>query len=129
MDKRYKDHRIYACFALNFLVSALKINLYQDGLDEMLDGVLAMRDVRITKDDIRHELQTNHKMTTRVLEHLVGEGYILVTREDRSYRISITRKGVLHIREFNRYYRALYGSQIMDHYRFRGLPAWFTDLD
>ncbi|HID73487.1 MAG TPA: hypothetical protein EYP43_00385 [Thermoplasmata archaeon] len=129
VQKRYKDHRIYSCFALNFLVSALGINLYQEGLEDRIEEILSERDVRVTKDDIRHELQTNHKMTTSVLEYLEGEGYITIQREGRSYRIGITPAGILHVREFNRFYRALYETQILDHYRFRGLPSWFIDLE
>ncbi len=128
MEKRYKDHRIYSCFALNFLVSAIGINLYQEELEERIDDVLEDTDVKVTKDDIRHELQTNHKMTSSVLGYLVEEGHITMELEGRSYRIRITRSGILHIREFNKFYSALYSSQILDHYRFRGLPSWFTDI-
>jgi predicted transcriptional regulator len=127
VEKRYKDHRIYSCFALNFLVSALGINIYQDSLEDRIDEVLGSLDVKVTKDDIRHELQTNHRMTSSVLEYLVSEGFIEMEMDGRAYRIRITKKGVLHIREFNKFYSALYSSQILDHYRFRGLPSWFTD--
>jgi len=128
VEKRYKDHRIYSCFALNFLVSALGINVYQDLLEDRIDEVLETSDVKITKDDIRHELQTNHKMTSSVLNYLVEEDLITMELEGRSYRINITKNGVLHIREFNKFYSALYSSQIIDHYRFRGLPSWFTEV-
>ena len=84
--------------------------------------------MEVTKDDIRHELQTNHKMTSSVLDYLIEEGHIPMELEGRSYRINITKSGILHIREFNKFYSAFSSSQIIDHYRLRGLPSWYTEV-
>jgi predicted transcriptional regulator len=127
--RRYKDYRLYSCFVLNFLVSALGINLYQEGLEKHLDEILRDRPSGVTKDDIRHELQTNHKMTNKVLSYLEKEGYITIHFDGRRYDIRITKAGVLHVREFNRYYKAVYDAQIRDQYRYRGLPSWYRDLE
>ncbi len=123
-SRRYKDYKIYSCFVLNQLVSALGIDLYQDGLEGKIDAVLESRDYKVTKADIMHEIRSNHNMTNKILGNLQEDGLIILEKEERSFRIYITRKGILHIREFNRFYLQIYAEQIKDHYRYRCIPSW-----
>lgn len=124
-SKVYKDYKIYCCFALNRLVGELNIDLYQDGLEEKIDGVLANSEAFLTKEDIKHEIRSNHYMTNKVIEKLAEDGFIEVTKEGKIYKIKITKKGVLHVRMYNRFYKQIYDEQIREHYRYRGLPHWF----
>jgi len=124
MPGKYKDYRIYCCFALNRLVSALGIDLEQQGLEEKLDGILEEADYRVTKEDIKHEIRSNHYMTTKVLAELEEEGYVRVVRHDKEYRIFITKEGLLYIKRYNVFFREMYQAQIEDHYKYKGLPAW-----
>jgi predicted transcriptional regulator len=125
--KQYKDAKIYSCFVLNRLVSALGIDLYQDDLESKLADILASSDYLVTKADIRHEIRSNHNMTEKVLGALVQEGLIEIVKEDEEnrYRIKITKVGVLHARRFNEFYAQLYEEQIRDHYKYRERPSWF----
>ncbi|MFQ6059982.1 MAG: hypothetical protein ACE5KV_01630 [Thermoplasmata archaeon] len=124
-SKVYKDYKIYCCFALNRLVGELNIDLYQDGLEEKIDGVLENSEAFLTKEDIKHEIRSNHYMTNKVIEKLAEDGFIEVTKEGKIYKIKITKKGVLHVRMYNRFYKQIYDEQIREHYRYRGLPHWF----
>lgn len=124
-SKVYKDYKIYMCFALNRLVSELGIDLYQDGLEDKIEEILQNSDSYLTKEDIKHEIRSNHYMTNKVIDRLVAEGLIRVEKVSKSYRIRITREGVLHIRKYNTFYKQIYADQIKEHYRFRELPYWF----
>jgi DNA-binding MarR family transcriptional regulator len=64
-------------------------------------------------------------MTSRILESLEEQGFIRVEKDERSYSVFPTAKGLLHVREFNRFYASIYSSQIEEHYRYIGLPAWY----
>ena len=121
----YKDHKVYECFALNRLVAELDIDIYQDGLEEKIDVILAERNVGVSKEAIKHEIRSNHFMTNKVLESLQQEELIRIEKEENRYRVFITREGILHIRRYNELYRKLYEQEIKDHYRFVGLPYWF----
>ena len=125
--RQYKDAKIYSCFVLNRLVSALGIDLYQEGLEEKLDDILERSEAVVTKADIRHEIRSNHNMTEKVLSGLVEEGLVRIVHDpaENRYRIMITKTGVLHARRFNEFYAQLYEEQIRDHYRYRELPPWF----
>ena len=125
--KQYKDAKIYSCFVLNRLVSALGIDLYQADLEAKLDEILAKGESVVTKADIRHEIRSNHNMTEKVLGTLVEEGLVLIVHDpaENRYRIMITKAGVLHARRFNEFYAQLYEEQIRDHYKYRELPSWF----
>ncbi len=125
--RQYKDAKIYSCFVLNRLVSALGIDLYQDGLEDKLDAILAASQAVVTKADIRHEIRSNHNMTEKVLNGLVDEGLVRIVHDpaENRYRILITREGVLHALRFNEFYAQLYTEQIRDHYKYRELPPWF----
>ena len=124
-DRRYKDSKIYSCFVLNRLVSELGIDLYQGGLEEKLDALLIEHSRPLSKEDIKHEIRSNHYMTEKVINALLEDGLIRIEKEDGRYRIYITREGVLHARKFNEFYKELYREQIKDHYRFRKMPYWF----
>jgi len=123
----YKDYKIYSCFVLNQLVSALGINIYQQHLEEKLDDILASRKASLTKSDIMHEIKSNHHMTNKIIQRLQEDGLIMVTQEDKSFRIEITKQGILHIRKYNQFYIELYREQIRDHYKYRGIPSWARD--
>jgi len=121
----YKDTKIYCCFALNRLVAQLDIDLYQERLEEKLDEVLRTRDSAVSKEEIKHEIRSNHFMTNKVLEQLLADGFITVAQEEGRYRIRITMAGILHIRKYNEFYKKIYEEQIRDHYKYSGLPYWF----
>lgn len=124
-SKVYKDYKIYCCFALNRLVGELDIDLYQVDLEEKLDDILEASSTYLTKEDIKHEIRSNHYMTNKVIDQLVEDGFVVVTKVEKSYRITITKKGVLHIRKYNTFYKQIYSDQIKEHYKFRELPHWF----
>jgi predicted transcriptional regulator len=124
-SKVYKDYKIYCCFALNRLVGELDIDLYQVDLEEKLDDILKGSSTYMTKEDIKHEIRSNHYMTNKVIDQLVEDGFVEVVKVEKSYRITITKKGVLHIRKYNTFYKQIYSDQIKEHYKFRELPHWF----
>jgi predicted transcriptional regulator len=124
-SKVYKDYKIYCCFALNRLVGELDIDLYQVDLEEKLDDILKASTTYLTKEDIKHEIRSNHYMTNKVIDQLVEDGFVEVKKVEKSYRITITKKGVLHIRKYNTFYKQIYSDQIKEHYKFRELPHWF----
>jgi len=121
----YKDYKVYCCFALNRLVAQLQIDLYQEGLETKLDEILRTRDSSVSKEEIKHEIRSNHFMTNKVLEDLLADGFITMTQEEGRYRIRITKAGILHIRKYNEFYKKIYEEQIRDHYKYSGLPYWF----
>ncbi len=123
-SKVYKDYKIYCCFALNRLVGELDIDLYQDDLEEKLDDILDSSNSYLTKEDIKHEIRSNHYMTNKVIDQLVEDGFVEINKVEKSYRITITKKGVLHIRKYNTFYKQIYSDQIKEHYKFRELPHW-----
>jgi predicted transcriptional regulator len=123
--RKYKDYKIYSCFVLNKLVSALSIDIYQEELEQKLDDILKSAPQELTKADIRHEIRSNHNMTEKILEELIAEELIEILKLERKYCVRITKKGVLHIRKFNEFYAQIYESQIRDHYKYQELPAWF----
>ncbi len=127
MAHRYKSYKVYRVIVLNLLVQALDINLYQKDLEEKLDSILESAEYRITKSRIRHEIRSNHKMTQKVLDELAEEGLIYLVPEEKTTLVKITKKGVLHLRKWNRFYINLYREQIVDHYRYVGLPRWFRE--
>ena len=124
--RKYKDYKIYSCFVLNKLVSALGIDIYQEKLEEKLDDILEKAKQEMTKADIRHEIRSNHNMTEKILSELETEGLIETVRLERKYHVRITKQGVLHIRKFNEFYAQIYEAQIRDHYKYQELPAWFV---
>ena len=123
-SRPYKDFVIYGCFVLNRLVAELDVDLYQDGLEAKIGGILAARAATISKEEVKREIRSNHVMTNKVIEALVKDGLVGVAQEEGRYRISITKAGVLHIRKYNEFYLRIYQEQIRDHYRYRPPPFW-----
>lgn len=124
MGRTYKDSKIYCCFTLNRLVSELGIDLSQPGLEDKLDQILAGDPPGISKEEIKHEIRSNHFMTNKVIEQLEQEGLVVVVKKDGRYEIRITKAGVLYVRKYNEFFLKIYEEQIRDHYRYRGLPHW-----
>lgn len=118
----YKDYKIYCCFVLNRLVSELDIDLYQHDLEEKLDKILSNEESGLSKEEVKHEIRSNHHMTNKVLDRLVEDGFVAIERAEGRYRVRIRKEGVLHIRKYNEFYKDIYKEQIRDHYRFRELP-------
>ena len=123
--RRYKSWELYVCIALNRLVQELDIDLYQPDLEDKLDQVLEEREQGLTKFEVGNEIKSNHHMTNKVLKHMEESGMVRVEKEDRTYRIFITREGVLHARKYNEFYMMMYRDFLLDHYRYRKLPSWF----
>ncbi|MGA1873047.1 MAG: hypothetical protein ACMUHY_05185 [Thermoplasmatota archaeon] len=123
--RRYKDVNLYSCIVLNLLSSALGIDLSQKDLQEKLDLVLHEMKEGLSKSEIMHHIRSNHNMTTRILDDLVDKGFVKVSGDETGYTICPTKKGILHVRDFNRFYASIYSKQIEDHYRYLGLPAWY----
>ncbi|MFQ5986998.1 MAG: hypothetical protein ACE5KQ_06530 [Thermoplasmata archaeon] len=120
----YKDYKIYSCFVLNRLVSELDVDLYQEGLESKLDRILSEEQSGLSKEEVKHEIRSNHHMTNKVLENLQEDGLVTVEKKDGRYRVRITNEGVLYLRKYNAFYKEIYEEQIRDHYRFRELPFW-----
>jgi predicted transcriptional regulator len=123
--RSYKDMNLYSCIVLNLLTSVLGIELSQEGLEEKIELILHNNDEGLSKSEIMHHIRSNHNMTTRILDHLISENYVKVQKNDRGYTVFPTKEGLLHVREFNRFYASIYSKQIEDHYRYIGLPAWY----
>ncbi len=129
MSRSYKDFKIYACFTLNRLVSELGIDIYQPDLESKLDRILAEDRPGLSKEEIKHEIMSNHFMTNKVLDFLVEQNLVRIEEKEAQYEVRITREGVLYVRKYNEFFFNLYEEQIRQHYRYRGLPAWAKDLD
>lgn len=126
MGKRsYKDMNLYSCIVLNLLTSVIGIDLSQKDLKEKLDLILHQNEEGLSKSEIMHHIRSNHNMTTRILDHLMEEKFITIEKDEKGYAVFPTREGLLHVREFNRFYASIYSKQIEEHYRYLGLPAWY----
>lgn len=124
MPRAYKDHKIYCCFTLKRPVGELGINLYQPDLESKLDRILTSYVRGTPKEEIKHEIRSNHYMTNKVIERLTEDGLVTVEKIDNRYEVRITKKGVLYIRKYNEFFLNIYSEQIRDHYRYRGMPHW-----
>lgn len=129
MSRAYKDYKIYCCFTLNRLVAELGINLYQPDLESKLDRLLNDSVTGISKEEVKHEIRSNHFMTNKVIEKLLEDGLVTVDLHDGRYQVRITKQGVLYIRKYNEFFLSIYAEQIRDHYRYRGLPHWARDAE
>ena len=127
-ERRYKDSRIYSCFVLNRLVSEMGIDLYQSDLEGKLDRILEENARPLSKEEIKHEIKSNHYMTEKVIEALLADGHIRMDKEEGRYKIFITKEGVLHVRKFNEFYWQMFRDHITEHYKFKQLPIWFEKL-
>jgi predicted transcriptional regulator len=124
MARTYKDYKIYCCLALNRLVSEMGIDLYQPDLESKLDQILASSLRGVSKEDIKHEIRSNHFMTNKVIEELEKQRLVRVEMKDDRYEIRITKEGVLYIRMYNEFFLRIYEEQIRDHYKYHGIPHW-----
>jgi predicted transcriptional regulator len=124
MSRTYKDYKIYCCFTLNRLVSELGIDLYQPDLESKIDSILATHPEGVSKEEIKHEIRSNHFMTNKVLEKLQEDGLVTVGAKEGRYEVCITKAGILYIRKYNEFFMSIYKEQIQEHYRYRGLPHW-----
>jgi len=119
------------CLALNRLVMELGIDLYQEGLEDKLDNILAKFESegkgKVPKSEISYEIKSNYQMTNKILKKLEDMELIGMEQEERSYNITITKKGIMYIRKFNEFYISMYEDIIRDHYKFRPIPAWFKE--
>ncbi|NYT11332.1 MAG: hypothetical protein GKC03_02125 [Methanomassiliicoccales archaeon] len=128
MARVYKDYKVYCCFTLNRLVSELGIDLYQPGLEDKLDEILKGQP-SISKEEIKHEIRSNHFMTSKVIEKLEEDGLVKVEKVEGKYGIKITKEGVLYVRKYNQFFMSIYREQIRDHYRFGGMPHWAREVE
>ena len=125
-SRPYKDLVVYGCIVLNRLVAKLGFDLYQEGLEAKLAALLPGQE-GMSKEEVKREIRSNHVMTNRVIESLAAGGLAALEEAEGRYRVRITREGVLHIRRYNEFYRAVYEEQIRDHYRFTQAPFWLRD--
>lgn len=125
MKRSYKDLNLYSCIVLNLLSSAMGIDLSQKELGSKIEKLVETRSEGLSKSEIMHHIRSNHNMTSKILEHLEEQEFVRVEKDERNYSVLPTVKGLLHVSEFNRFYAAIYGSQIEEHYRYMGLPAWY----
>jgi predicted transcriptional regulator len=123
-DRHYKGYRIYAYIALARLFAELDLDLRQEDLPQRVDDRLSSAPGRVSKEEILHAIRSNSHMTEKVLEYLTSEGYIVVRRDEKGYDVRITRKGVDHLRQYDRLYRELYARELSEHYRYVGTPSW-----
>lgn len=123
--KSYKDMNLYSCIVLNLLASAMGIDPQQKDLYKKLDLLMLQENAGLSKSEIMHHIRSNHNMTERILNHLSSEGFIEIEKDERTYKVVPTKKGLLHVGEFNKFYASIYSKQIEDHYRYIGLPAWY----
>ena len=127
-EKRgYKTWELYTCLALNRLAQELDIDIYQQDIDGVLDRVFSGGVRSVSKVEISYEIKSNHQMTNKILEKLEQDGLVSISKDemDKRYRIAITRKGVIYLRKFNALFSEMYRGMIVDHYRYRQMPAWF----
>lgn len=115
----YKDAKIYMYIALRRVFGAFGIELNQPNLEKAVDQLLAGEAPRVTKEDIKHEIMSNHFMTNKVLSSLETEEFIVIEKTGKEYNIKITKKGVMHLREFDKFYREIYKEQLKMHYAYR----------
>jgi len=125
--RRYKSWELYTCLALNRLAHELRIDLYQQNIEMVLDKVFDDPVPSVSKVEISYEIKSNHQMTNKVLKKLEKDELVSIDKVDNRYQISITKRGVLYLRKFNSYFAAMYKDLIEDHYRFGQVPTWFKE--
>jgi predicted transcriptional regulator len=122
--RTYKGYRIYAYIALTRLFAELDLDLSQPDLEERVVTALGAGRGRVSKEEVLHAIRSNSHMTDKVLDYLVGEAFVTVAQDERSYDIRVTPKGVEHLRLFHRFYRDLYRRELAEHYRYVRPPGW-----
>ena len=125
--KKYKSYELYCCFTLNQLVNELDFNVYQEELEEKLDVILSKQQ-GLSKRDVKFEIRSNNYMTNKVLQKLEREGLAEIERLEERYIIKITKKGVLHVKNYNDFYWEMFSDHIIEHYKYKGMPHWFERL-
>jgi predicted transcriptional regulator len=121
--KRYKDYRFYAFVVLNFIASTLDIHIFQKDLGNIIDPLLKNQ-TGVSKSAVMYEINSNHNMTNKVLDYLIEEDLIEVQTTHGEYNIRITKKGIMYLREYSRFYINLFKKEIAELYRFRSAPSW-----
>ena len=125
-SKRYKDYRFYAFVVLNFIASTLDIHIFQKGLEQILDQILKGQK-GVSKSSVMYEINSNHNMTNKVLKYLKDEELITIQVLGNEYKILITKKGILYLREYSRFYTSLFKTEISELYQYRTTPAWVKE--
>ena len=125
-SKRYKDYRFYAFVVLNFIASTLDIHIFQKELGNIIDPILEDHE-GVSKSSIMYEINSNHNMTNKVLNYLKEEGLIEIITLGSEYKIKITKKGIIYLREYSRFYISLFRKEIAELYRYRTIPVWVKE--
>ncbi len=108
---------------LNFIGATLDIHIFQKDLGGIIEPILENQ-TGVSKSAIMYEINSNHNMTNKVLNYLQEEGLIVVKTTGGEYNIKITKKGVMYLREYSRFYISLFKKEISELYRFRAVPVW-----
>ena len=127
-SKRYKDYRFYAFVVLNFIASTLDIHIFQKELGSIIEPILKGQG-GVSKSSIMYEINSNHNMTNKVLDYLKVEELIVIETVGGEYRIKITKKGVMYLREYSRFYISLFKQEIAELYQYRSAPVWAKDYE
>ncbi len=125
-SKRYKDYRFYAFVVLNFISSNLDIHIFQKDLEKIIDPIIENQ-IGVSKSSIMYEINSNHNMTNKVLNYLKEEDLIEIVAIGNEYKIRITKKGIMYLREYSRFYVSLFKHEIAELYRFRTTPSWVKE--
>ena len=125
-SKRYKDYRFYAFVVLNFISSNLNILIFQKNIEQIIGPVLENQG-GVSKSSIMYEINSNHNMTNKVLNYLKEEDLVEIISTGSEYKIKITKKGVMYLREYSRFYISLFKQEIAELYRYRETPTWVKD--
>ncbi|MCI4345679.1 MAG: hypothetical protein L3K07_02840 [Thermoplasmata archaeon] len=123
-ERQYKGYRVYAYIALARLFAVLDLDLGQPDLVEQAPARILAAQERVSKEEILHAIRSNSHMTDKVLEYLLAEKFVTLTRDERGYDIRITPLGVEHLRRYRQLYRELYSRELQEHYRYTGSPDW-----
>ena len=67
-------------------------SLLRRALEKKIDEILENDKTMVSKEDIKHEIKSNHYMTDKVLKKLEEDGFIRLDRIENRYRIRITKE-------------------------------------
>jgi hypothetical protein len=87
----YKDSKIYMYIAMRRAFSVFQIELHQPNIETVIDRFISDPKYYVTKEDIKHEIMSNHFMTNKVIDALSAEGLITIEKVGREYHIRITK--------------------------------------
>ena len=125
-SKRYKDYRFYAFVVLNLIASALDVHIFQKNLEEIINPILEHQE-GISKSSVMYEINSNHNMTNKVLNYLKTDGLITIDAIGSEYKIKITKRGIIYLREYSRFYITLFKTELAELYRYRPSPVWVQE--